>query len=103
MKELLSRPQAPEWPPVQGHCPPGFLGLVPLSPVRSEGVGLTLIGLVLGNHSPPGGFLRPLTLALGRVGTRHWAGVLRPTPGWVSPLPLGWAFLPSFSSSSRHN
>ena len=30
MKELLSRPQAPEWPPVQGHCPPGFLGFVPL-------------------------------------------------------------------------
>ena len=32
---------------------PTVLSLVPLSLVISEGVGLTLIGLVLGNHSPP--------------------------------------------------
>lgn len=81
---------------------PTVLGLEPLSQVMSEGVGLTLIGLVLGNHSPQwlpeGPDLGPGKGGSQAVGRGGWgikqSEAPHPTPGWVSPLPLGWAFLP---------
>lgn len=49
-----------------------LMGLVPLSQAMPEGVDLALIGLAQ-SHST-NGFLRSLTLAQGRVGTRQAAG-----------------------------
>lgn len=86
-------------------------GLVPSSQVMPEGIDVALIGLALGVTASMT-FLRSLTLALGRVGTRHPAGAAwrvsrgrspPHAPGWASPPPLGWASSPGFGSSSRHN
>lgn len=90
---------------------PTVLGLVPLSQVMSEGVGLTLIGLVLGNHSPQ--YLPEAPdLGPGKGGPQAVGGaaggsssVRRPAlPQAGSPLcHLAGLSSPSFSGSSRHN